>query len=730
MAQRVPVLSSKLMPPRTEGALERVISRHLSREIPARKVTTVTAGAGYGKTTLVAQAVLGHDAVWYRLDSTDRDLATFMHHMIAGIGRIYPGFGRQIAGLLHEGQSLNLDPRGIITVFLQEMEDRLTRDVIFILDDFHSVADSPPIRQALTFFMENLSPLVHLVIISRSEVPLPLSRLRAMREVLDVRPQDLLFSIDEIRHLAQQSFRVSLTEESTGILHEKTAGWVSALILFFHSLHRKTPHAIEQDIHAIKGSSRIISDYLDENVFAHLNREIRDFLIRTSILTRLHAPFCDRFLGISNSSGILMHLEKSHLFTFALDEDNQEYCYHQLFQEFLLNALRQELGVDGTRLLHGKAARILEQDGSDEEAVHHYLMAGTFDEACAILDRLCLRLIGENRFVFIKSCIDNLPGHCFDSHPWMEYLRSCLHAALGRYQDARKGIRRAMALFREHRDQIGIDHCLKEIAFGHFMIGEFQKAQEIYEKLLDSPSLTPMLHLEAHIQMVFINAQIGNMDVADAHAGEALRMLDDMEDSLTRDGYHAWLMINHGFRYVFSGDPLKAMEMAKKATAVLERLPSHRLMTYCHHLASSACLFQGHFRQGLDEALQGLAIMNRSRFHDTTRGWLLCNAGANALCLGLFDEAMRYTEDSLRFFQNGNNPFGMAYAYFTLQQFHLVTGRLELAEETGKTCLQVVRGLPIPHVTGPAKASLADTLILKGRLDEARELIEDARGAF
>jgi ATP/maltotriose-dependent transcriptional regulator MalT len=127
MAQRVPVLSSKLLPPRTEGTLERTISRHLSREIPSRKVTTVTAGAGYGKTTLVAQAVQGHDTVWYRLDGTDRDLATFMHHMIAGLGRIHPGFGRQIAGLIHEGQSLNLDPRGIITVFLQEMDELLTR---------------------------------------------------------------------------------------------------------------------------------------------------------------------------------------------------------------------------------------------------------------------------------------------------------------------------------------------------------------------------------------------------------------------------------------------------------------------------------------------------------------------------------------------------------------------------------------------------------------------------
>jgi LuxR family maltose regulon positive regulatory protein len=282
--------------------------------------------------------------------------------------------------------------------------------VIFILDDFHAVGDSPPIRQALTFFMENLPPLVHLVIISRSEVPLPLSRLRAMREVRDVRTSDLLFSVDEVRHFAQQSFRVSLTEESTGILHEKAAGWVSALILFFHSLHRKTPNDIEQDIHAIKGSSRIISDYLDENVFSHLNREIRDFLIRTSILSRLNAPFCDRYLGISNSSGILMQLEKSHLFTFALDEDNQEYCYHQLFQEFLQNALQQELGIDGTRLLHEQAARILEQDGNDEEAVHHSLMAGSFDKACTILDRLCLRLIAENSLhssrPVSKNCLD------------------------------------------------------------------------------------------------------------------------------------------------------------------------------------------------------------------------------------------------------------------------------------------------------------------------------------
>jgi LuxR family transcriptional regulator, maltose regulon positive regulatory protein len=730
MAKGIPILHSKLMAPRTADTVTRDKLRALLSEIPKKKIITVTAGAGYGKTTFIAQAVQGFDTVWYRLDNLDRDLTTFMHHLIEGVRRMYPDFGQEIIKRLDENLNLGLEYKGIITLFIHELHTKLKKDIMIVLDDYHSVQDSPMIRNAVQLLTEHLCTSAHLILISRSEIPLKLSRLRTMREVLDINPEDLLFTTEEIRQFFTQLFGITLTSDSLEILHAKTSGWVSALILFFHSIRQKDLEDIELEVQRLTGSRRLISDYLAENVYARLQPELKQFLIKTSILPRLNALFCNKLLGILNASDILGNLQKSHLFTFVLDEEGQEYYYHQLFQEFLQGVLKRELGNTEKEGLHRDAARILEENGDEEAAVHHYLTAGAYEQACTVLERIRPALINSSRLELMNAYMEKIPEPYFNSHPWIEFIRTIANLFSGRILEGRNGLIKTYSLFSAAQDQVGIDSCLNIMATGLYFKGDFHQAEKIFEELLKSPSLDPILRVEALIHLVFITSQYGKIEESDAHYGNALKFMPEIEDPIIRDAHHAWLMIYHGFRYSIAGNQLKAFELARTAKERLQHIESYRLMPVCFQLSAMACLYQGSCAMGLDEACKGLAISREKGFHDISVGWLLCLAGSNAFGLGRVEEAIDYAEQGLKHFQELSSPFGEAYAYSTLESIYLPMGRLDLAHEMGLACIEAARGLDMPHITAPAKGMLADILILRGNLDDAEVLIKEAKASF
>jgi len=730
MAQGIPILHSKLLSPRTTDTITREKLQPLLLEIPKKRITTVTAGAGYGKTTLIAQAVQGYDTVWYRLDSLDRDLTTFIYHLIKGVRRIYPKFAGEVMKRLEESQTLGPEYKGIVTLFVYELGSVLKKDIMIVLDDYHNVQDSPMILDAVQLLAENLDASAHLIIISRTEIPLQFSRMRTMRDVIDINPEDLLFSSEEIRLFSAQLFQIMLSKDSLELLHAKTAGWVSALILFFHSIRQKDLVDIEQEVRKLKGSGRLISDYLAENVYVMLQTDLKRFLIMTSILPRLNAVFCNRLVGISHSAQILGDLQKSHLFTFALDEEGQEYCYHQLFQEYLQGVLKREMNEAELSSLHSKAARILEESSNEEEAVHHYLLAGAFEQACIVLDKICLALIGMSRPEIINAYLDKIPETYFATHPWLEFLRAHAHIFSGRFLEGGMCLIKALSIFRQHHNQLGIDRCLDTMATGLYLSGNFERAVQMFEELLLSPTLDPVLHVEALIHLTFITCQYGKIKDSDVHYAKALKLLPDIEDPVFREAHHAWLMIYHGFRQVISGNPGKAIELAGTAKEKLQRIQSDRLLTLGYNLTSMACFYQGSYAQGLEEACKGLMLCREKGFRDINYGWLLCHAGSNALGLGKVYEAIGYKEEGLKHFLELKSPFGVAYAYLFLESTYLSMGKLDLAEEMGIACLDASKGMNLPHITGPAKGFLADILILRGKFDEAEALIKEAQSTF
>jgi DNA-binding SARP family transcriptional activator len=376
------VLESKLLTPQTSETIKRERLLFLLASIPKRRLATVVAGAGYGKTTAVAQvsAHLNLTTVWYRLDESDRDFATFLSYLIAGIRQYFPEIGAETAGKLEGDKNLSKELESVLTTFLSEIEELVEQEFIIVLDDYHTVQDSQEIRKAVAFLLKHAKPNVHFILISRANVDLPLSRLQAMREVIEITEDDLAFTVHETSQLFSQLFDITLNQSTAETVHQKTGGWISGLMLLYHSLKGKSSQEIERTVQRLPGTVKTISRYLEENVFDSLSEETRKFLLLTSILPRLQVELCDRLLNIDNSLTIINYLENNHLFTYGLDEERQWYSYHHLFRTFLRKKLANELENDEIIELHNGAAALLEEMGESEKPLYEYLTAAQLDQ--------------------------------------------------------------------------------------------------------------------------------------------------------------------------------------------------------------------------------------------------------------------------------------------------------------------------------------------------------------
>ncbi len=347
----ITILNSKLLVPDASEAVPRERLNELTAEIPRKKLTTVIAGAGYGKTTLVAQAVGNSNwkTVWYRLGETDRDLVTFASYLIAGFKKLDPAFGRETELRMVDIPRSKKANEEILISLIGEMEKRIGGDLSIVLEDFHLVQGNREISRALEFLIENQPRNLHIILISRLEPEILLSRLRSTRQIVEIKSEEMAFTDRETEQFCRKLFGISLNHGILETLRQKTEGWVTGLVLYYHAAKGLEKREIEKGIVDLKGSSAAISSYLQENTFESLSESTRDFLLKTSLLSRLDADFIDEYLETDNSREILSGLVKSQLFTFALDDDGKWFCYHHLFQEFLYDKLRHQCGRKAVR---------------------------------------------------------------------------------------------------------------------------------------------------------------------------------------------------------------------------------------------------------------------------------------------------------------------------------------------------------------------------------------------
>ncbi|MFF2890190.1 LuxR C-terminal-related transcriptional regulator [Paenibacillus sp. NPDC057967] len=378
------------------------------------KLTLVSAPAGYGKTTALTHWVKQSQALaaWISLDKLDNDWSQFWSCMLISIQEKIPSFGHSIAFLLEKESAESYE---IAMWSLCNEMILLTRELVIILDDFHFI-EQPVIHEALRCLLEQLPAHVHLYIASRTDWAIPTARLLAQGEVQHITMQDLRFELDEGIVYFRDTADLSLTNEQVSELCHQTEGWVSGLQLAAIRLRRSAN--IAESIRQFNGQQKHIADYLLEEVFRHLTAPLREFLLMTSILSRMNASLCQAVTGQMNSQDHLERLEHLKLFIIPLDEHRSWYRYHHMFAEFL-QQMAARTNPEQWQQAHVRAANWLEDHAHDEEAVEHYMKGGSTEDAVRLIEKNLSEFIHTQSSV-LMNWIAALPASSYKDKPMIE----------------------------------------------------------------------------------------------------------------------------------------------------------------------------------------------------------------------------------------------------------------------------------------------------------------------
>jgi LuxR family maltose regulon positive regulatory protein len=475
------LLTSKLhIPSPRPGMVPRphLVAR-LDAALGVRKLTLISAPAGFGKTTLLSEwahslRAAGTPVAWISLDSGDNDLMRFLAYLIAAL---QTQTAMPEAAML---QSLALatpppSVQPVLTPLINEIAAILNHPstgsgqcLVLILDDYHLIT-AQPIHDALAFLVDHLPEKMQVVVATRADPPLPIARLRGRGELTELRQSDLRFTRDEAAAFLNQAIDLQLEAEQVTTLATRTEGWIAGLQMAALALRRITagtgrepqsvapsrstqvPRDVAAFIQAFTGSNRYILDYLVEEVLQRQPKGIQAFLLQTCILERMCGPLCDAVLEVgergpaaaagleigseasqspvpgipaATSQAILEYLDSSNLFIVPLDNDRRWYRYHRLFAGLLRRRLHQQIGEQGLASLHRRASAWFEGQGLAGEAIDHALRAGDFERAAHLIEQVARDTLMRSEVATFLSWVERLPDRVEHAHPALSLLHA------------------------------------------------------------------------------------------------------------------------------------------------------------------------------------------------------------------------------------------------------------------------------------------------------------------
>jgi LuxR family transcriptional regulator, maltose regulon positive regulatory protein len=401
------------------------------------KLTLVCAPAGFGKTTLLSawrNTSLGRETplAWVSLEAEDNDAIRFWRYVCTALETIHAECVKDALMLLRSGRNV---PLGNVLTELLNGITTLQDDTVLVLDDYHLI-DTQAIHQTMTFLLEHLPPHLRLVLLTRAEPLLPLTKLRARGELLELRASELRFTKDEtVAFLIQKG--LSLSEPDLHTLTNRAEGWVVGLQLAALSMQGR--QKLSGFVNAFAGSHRFIVDYLANEVLERQPEEVRNFLLETSILERLSGSLCDAVTRRNDGQQMLEQLESANLFVIPLDDERRWYRYHHLFAEFLRTRLEQARpGV--VKTLHQKAAHWLEQHGLTNDAVRHLRAAGAFAEVARLVEQQLEWAIEHGEFQTLSRWLESIPEAEMRLRPRLYVFRAMVLGWMGQLAEAERSL--------------------------------------------------------------------------------------------------------------------------------------------------------------------------------------------------------------------------------------------------------------------------------------------------
>ncbi|HET6486363.1 MAG TPA: LuxR C-terminal-related transcriptional regulator [Spirochaetia bacterium] len=401
------ILQTKIVRPPVRSVVHRKRLYERLESGAARKLTVISAPAGYGKTTLVSSWLgeRSRDHCWVNLGQLDGSAQRVTTYLGAALDRLEqrespPGPNHWVA-------------------FLNGLAER-QQDTMLIFDDYH-LAESAEVNDLVMSLLENLPPTAHLVLITRIDPALRLAKLRGQGELVEIRESDLAFTIEEIRAFLTEAGGVSLTSEEALAISHTTEGWIAGLHILASSLKGSADPS--RLIGELSGGQRYVRDYLVEEVIARLDPSTLDFLERCSILERLSADLCDAVTGRSDSRDVLAAIDRQNLFVSPMDEEGRWFRLHHLFAG-VLSARLQESHAKELPILHRKASEWFDAHHNPVEAINHRVASGDAAASAELIDRYGEWLLKRGELMTARRWIGSLPDEVCAGHPLILLLRA------------------------------------------------------------------------------------------------------------------------------------------------------------------------------------------------------------------------------------------------------------------------------------------------------------------
>ena len=674
---------TKILPPTPRpGLVARPRLLNLLHSAALRKVTIVQAPAGYGKTSLLAQFIHDTDmpVCWVSLDRSDQDPMKLLQDIASSISHWFPYIKQNSPAAMGEDAFKGNGWRDRLASVLNEVHNQIPEIFVLVLDDFHVVEENPEIVALADALLTHLPENLRLFLVSRHRPQVPaLPRLRALREVSRVTEEHLRFSKTEIREFFSSIYHRELDESQSSDLIEKTAGWISAIILLAENMNADRPLEITPD------AEDDLFQYLANEVFTHQPDELKSFLLSVSILDELEPDICDEVTGYSNGRLWLSHLRRHDLLVSYTADPNPVFRLHNLFRDFLMDTLAKE-DPAALETLHQSAGEAYERRGRIPEAIDHYLSAKAFEKAARLLEETSEALLHHGNWHTLKRWIEALPRHLVDERPWLLLGQAWIASTTGDPDAALELCSLAEQRFRLSEEVNGITRTLmaKSIAFRDK--GLFNDAMDISQGALDS--------------------------ISDEQGGGA--------DRLRADAFK-----HFGLSLYQKGEYEQALEPLRKALLAFERSGDtyraaeiHNVLGLIHGQWAKYPEALSHF----ERARQYYGKMDNPK----SLAEVFNNIGMLCYVQGNFDYAQETLRQSIRIARDCHNLRPEAYAIATLADVKRdagdIAGSLELYQEALEKAYRAELASLIPYLLD----AMATAYRLVGQLDKAESLVRQS----
>jgi LuxR family maltose regulon positive regulatory protein len=406
-------LTTKLyLQPARETLVDRPVLLEQLKEGLRGKLTIVSAPAGFGKTSLVAAWLKDSETplAWVSLDEDDNEPLRFLDYLIGALQTVDADLGDETANLLRR---ISTPPLKVILTSLLNEINAYDKDFVMAFDDYDVITEHG-IHDALTYLIERLAPHAHVLIATRSDPPFPLSRLRARGELKELRASDLRFDTTEATAFLNEVMKLELTANDVAALEERTEGWITGLQLSALTLQGRENRS--EFVKKFAGDNRFVLDFLLEEVMNCQTEQVQNFLLRTSVLTRLNGPLCDALTGDRSGHLMVEQLEHANLFLIRLDDRGEWFRYHHLFADLLRSRLKQKQ-PGAIRELQIKASQWFENISLADEAINYALAAQDWERALNLIESIAFQMISGGGFARLNLWVEAIPEVALKRRP-------------------------------------------------------------------------------------------------------------------------------------------------------------------------------------------------------------------------------------------------------------------------------------------------------------------------